>query len=269
MIIQHLDGTQIDIAQHSLKRLYHHIPSLTMQHDTVNVDGRHGLIFLGSTYGERQITVELLYEAYDIYDYYLIRDEVNALFTNQQEYYIIFKNEPYKRYKVKLASDFEVPPHERMGAFEVVFTCTEVFAEAIATTTDIKEWDIDKWVWNGAITWDDDLKYNFNTNTFTVKNLGNVTIDPRQHELEIILKGTFSNSLTITNNTTGDVYIYNGALASNDELRLKGIQTFKNGVSTFKNTNKKLITLAPKENSFTITGGTINSVVFNFRFLYK
>lgn len=268
MIIELLNGTRFDIKDYSLKRLFHRVPSAEISHDTTTVEGR-GDIITQSTILNRTISVELLYIAKDIYDYYLLRDELNALFTRDEAFYIIFKREPYKRWKVKLAQQFETEPNSRMRSFIVDFRTVDKYAESIADTSTIKEWDVDKWGWNGTIDWDDDLKYTFNTNSFTVKNLGSVLIDPRESELEIIVKGTFGNYVKITNQTTGDMYQYNGALSSTDTLKLKGIQTLKNGLSVFKNTNKKLLTLAVGNNQITVEGGTVSSIAFNFRFLYK
>lgn len=268
MIIQLLNGKQLDIADYSLKRLFHHIPSVSISHNTEQVDGRDGLLFLETTFDSRVITVEFLYESYDIYDYYLLRDEINALFTRKESFYITFKNEPYKRYLVRLNQSFEVEPNQYMNSFTVEFTCVNIFGESIADTRSLKDWDSNKWAWNGQIKWDDDLNYLFNSNSFVVKNLGNVDIDPRQSELEIILKGTFASSVVIKNETTGDVYVYNGNLSANDELVLKGVQSFKNGASVFRNTNKKLIRLFTGENNFTVSGGTVSSIDFKFRFLY-
>lgn len=268
MIIKLLNGKQLDIADYCLKRLYHHIPSVSISHNTEQVDGRDGFLFLETTFDSRVITVELLYESYDIYDYYLLRDEINSLFTRKESFYIIFKNEPYKRYLVRLNQSFEVEPNQYMNSFTVEFTCVNIFGESIADTWSLKDWDSNKWAWNGQITWDDDLKYLFNSNSFVVNNLGNVDIDPRQSELEIIIKGTFASSVAIKNETVGDVYVYNGSLTENDELVLKGVQSFKNGASVFRNTNKKIIRLFTGENNFTVSGGTISSIDFKFRFLY-
>ncbi|MGA3598575.1 distal tail protein Dit [Lysinibacillus agricola] len=268
MIIELLNGKKLDIADYSLKRLFHHIPSVSLSHNTEQVDGRDGLLFLETTFDSRVITVELLYESYDIYDYYLLRDEINALFTRKESFYIIFKNEPYKRYLVRLNQGFEVEPNQYMNSFTVEFTCVNVFAESIATTSSIKEWDVGVWAWNDQITWDDALTYSFNSNSFTVMNLGNVDINPRQSELNIVIKGSFSSSVTITNQTTGDSYTYNGSLGANNTLILKGVQSYKNGTSVFRNTNKKLITLRTGANNFTVQGGTVNHISFDFRFLY-
>lgn len=268
MIIETLDGKVLDIANYSLKRLFHYIPSITIGHSTESVDGRDGLLYLETSFETRIITVEFLYESYDIFDYYLLRDEINALFTRKESFYITFKNEPYKRYLVRLNQSFDIAPNQYMNSFNVEFVCVNIFAESTSKTTALKDWDSNSKAWNGQITWDDDLKYSFNTTAFTVKNLGNVDIDPRQSELAITLKGLFSSSVTIINQTTGDTYVYNGTMGANDTLVLKGIQSFKNGTSVFKNTNKKLIKLRAGDNNFVIQGGSVTSIDFGFRYLY-
>lgn len=270
MILQLQNGTQLDIENYSLKRLFHRIPSVSINHVTENVDGMDGSLFLESSFGDRVISVELLYISQDIFDFYLIRDEVNALFARKESFYIIFKNEPYKRYKVRLNSAFELEPNQFMNSFVVEFICENIFAESIGTSLQVadKTWDSGVHAWNNSITWDDTLSYTFNSSNFNVKNLGNVVIDPRQHELEITLRGSFSSNVTIRNVTTGDIYTYSGSLATSDTLVLKGVQSFKNGASVFRNTNKRLLTLAVGDNNFVIEGGTVSSISFNFRFLY-
>lgn len=268
MIIELLDGTIYDIENFKLKRLYHRVPSLQIEHNTANVDGR-GTIILSSTLDTRTISVDLLFEVEDIFDFYLMRDEVNDIFVNEKEFYIIFKNESYKRYKVKLANGFLIEPHHIIGAFTVEFIMTDKYSESTAITSSRKEWDVDLWAWNGVINWDDDLQYSFNSNSFNVKNLGNVNIDPRESFLEISLKGSFNSKVTITNNTTGDIYEYNGNLTNNDTLLISGVRSLKNNVSVFSNTNKKLITLRKGDNSFSVMGGTVTNISFNFRFLFK
>lgn len=268
MIIEYANGTRVDIADHNLTRLFHYIPSADVEHTSASVECI-GEIVTHTQIKNRVISVEFMVKSYDLFDYYLLRDEINALFTRDDAFYIIFKREPYKRYKVRLAKQFEVPPQKRLGKFTVEFITVQRFAESIASISDLKEWDTDKWAWNGLISWDDDLQYTFDDNTFTVANLGNVVIDPRYCALDITLTGVFSRYVTITNTTTGDVYTYNGALTASDTLVLSGVKSLKNGVSVFKDTNKKLITLAVGNNIFTVEGGTVNSIAFNFRFLYK
>lgn len=268
MIIELLDGTRHDIADYNLKRLYHYIPSASIEHDSVAVDGRSDII-INSKINNRTITVDFAYLSQDIFDFYLLRDEVNALFLREEAYYIIFKNEPYKRWLVKVANGYNLQPNQRLESFTIEFVTINAYAESIATTQTLKEWDVDSWAWNGAIDWDDTLQYQFSSNEFSVNNLGNAIIDPRVNDLEIRIKGRTNSSIQITNRTTGDIYIYSRAFNESDEIVLNGIRTLRNGISSFSDTNKKIITLNPGVNDFFIEGAEVDSIQFNFRFLYK
>ena len=269
MIIELLNGTKYDIENYNLKRLSHNIPSAVIEHETATIEGYHDII-TRSKINNRVITVELLYTTYDIHDYYLLREQINDLFLREEAFYIIFKRENYKRWLVKTEGQFELPAHPFMNSFTVSFITINPFAESVVDTDNVKkEWDIDIWSWNNSIKWDEDLQYTFKTNTFTIKNVGNVPIDPRINSLDITLTGEFDSKITIKNITTNDIYEYNGALTSSDTLLLTGVKTLKNNVSVFKDTNKKLITLGVGENDFVIEGGTVTNIDFNFRFLYK
>lgn len=271
MIIQFLDGTTKDIQDYNLKRLFHQIPSLDVNHVIESVEGRGSLV-VGTQYQQRVITATLLYIVQDIYGYYLLRDELNALFARDEPFYIIFKREHWKRYKVRLAQQLEIEPNQHMNSFDISFRMDDLFAESVGTSLDLQnrgEWDADLWGFGSGIDYDTNYNYTFNTNNFLVKNIGNHKIDPRISNLEITLKGTFNSFVQITNHTTGDVYRFNNPLSSTDTLRLSGVRTLKNSLSAFKHTNHKLITLALGDNQITVEGGTIDSVVFDFRFLYK
>ena len=268
MIIELLNGSRYDISDYNLKRLFHYIPSSNIQHNSVEVDGRSDVI-VNSKLNNRNITVELLYDANDIFDYYALRDEIYNLFVREESYYIIFKNEPYKRWLVRLGGQFIVPPNPRMQSFEIEFITINSYGESVGTTRTLKEWDLDVWGWNNTIDWDEDLRYVFDTNNFTIKNLGNVTIDPRQHELQIVATVNAADFFRIVNNTTGETYQLNLPLTYNSTLVIDGINTKVDGVNYFGSTNRKLISLAPGDNSISLVGGQIQRIDWNFRFLYK
>lgn len=272
MIIQLLDGTQINIADYSLKRLSHRIPSLGANHSTASIDGRNGVLFLESLFNERIITVDFLYKVNDIHEFYELRYKVNALFARTEPYYLIFKNEPQKRWLVRLNSNFELPPDPQIETFTVQFVCENVFAESIYTTLEMehrKELGLNPLGGDDYYVGFDEFAYTFTDDKFNVKNLGNIVVDPREHELVIWIQGDFPNGFTVTNQTTGEIYEYHGSLLSDDILIIDGIRTLKNDLSDFANTNKKLITLNIGDNHMQIEGGTLSSISFNFRFLYK
>ena len=119
MIIELLDGTRIDIAEYGLKRLFHRIPSADIKHTSSTVEGKS--VIAESNLSNRTIEVELLYIARDIYDYDLLRDELNALFMRTEPYYVIFKREMHKRWLVKVAGQYAIPPHPHMQSFTLNF----------------------------------------------------------------------------------------------------------------------------------------------------
>lgn len=270
MKIELLNGTSFDIADYGLTRLFHHIPSAEISHTTSSVDGK-GEIITGSVLLNRTISVELLFRTYDIRDYYMLRDELNGLFARTEPFYITFKREPYKRWKVRLASGFAIPPKPRMGAFTVEFITVDKYAESVGTSLQLAEQDFDSGLWGfgSIIDVDKQYQYRFTSNSFTVENIGNVTIDPCEHFLEITIKATAAQYLQIRNQTTGEIYRFNGALPSTSNLVISGVQSKLNGASVFARTNGNLLSLAAGANRFIVEGGTVASIQFKFKFLYK
>lgn len=272
MIIELMNGTRIDVEKkYGIKRLFHRIPSLIVEHLTESVEGRGDLV-VGTQYKQRTIPVTFMYKVSDIYGYYLLRDELNGLFARNEPFYIIFKREHYKRYKVRLSQQLAIEPAQRMKEFDVDFRMENLLAESVGTSLDLQNqgtWDSDLWGFGSGINYDAQYNYTFNSNSFVVKNIGNEKIDPRQSQLDIALKGIFNSYVQITNQTTGEVYRFNNALSSTDTLKLSGIRTLKNSLSAFKHTNHKLLTLTTGDNLITVEGGTVSSIVFDFRFLYK
>ena len=269
MIVQLQDNTRIDLNEYGVKRLFHYIPSLSLTHKTQTIEGR-GDIIVSSEYKQRNIKATLLFIVDNIYKYYSLRDEFNALFARNESFYITFKREAWKRYKVRLASQLDIEPANHMNSFDVEFIMMDKYAESVETSLEFEKQGFDNTVIPvGHITDTTGYNYTFTSDKFTVKNIGNAIVDPRESFLDITLKGTFSKEVKITNSTTGDEFIYTGELLATDTLKLTGVRTLKNDVSALKNTNKKLITLNPGDNEFIISGGVVTNAVFEFRFLYK
>jgi len=268
LIIELINGTRFDIADYNLKRLYHYIPSANIEHNSAEVDGRSDII-LNSKINSRVITVDFVYISQDIFDFYLLREEINNLFLREEAFYITFKNEPHKRWLVKVANQYNLQPNQRLETFTVEFLTMNAYAESVATTTTLKEWDIDSWAWNGTIDWDDVPVYSYFTDNFIIKNLGNTTVNPRESFLEISISANADRFIQLNNATTGEVFRYNGTLTTNDRFVINGIRTTKNDVSVFGDTNKRLLRLVPGDNRILISGASLAITTFNFRYLYK
>lgn len=245
-IIETLDGRYYDLEALGIitRDFVPSAPSVETQYESV--DGRHGLIAIDTTYGARDIKGVFYMRAEGYEDYAERRDEVFAIFSGLQPYYITESRTHGKRWLVRTDGTFTLEQEWRYGFFDVAFKASSPFAESINAVTR-----------------------RFTTTSFRFRNDGNVTIDPRtQDESFITFKGA-SNGLVITNNTTGDVWSYNGTTGANDVLMLRGVKSLKNNASVFGATNKRLITIAPGNNEFTITGasGPIEITV-NTRFYF-
>lgn len=270
-IITRLDGKTYNLNELGVVTRDFIVSSPNYTHTTTTVPGRPGAIHNGTQIGPRTIRGVYYMRAFDNGDYALMRDEVFALFNSDEPFYVQEVRAGAKRWLVRVDGGFEMDQQGgKYGFFDVNYIAFNPFAESLAKTGDVKEWDVDLWAWGMGIDWDDSLAYTFNTSTFTVRNLGNVPIKATNTKtpLKITLKGTFTNGMIITNITTGDVYQYNGTLTQNDTLVLDGVRSLKNGLSVFGDTNKRLLTIAPGNNEFTITGGTVSEITFDFRFYY-
>jgi predicted phage tail component-like protein len=259
MIITKQNGVQIDVVELNMKLLKYRIPSPSLSHLTETIEGRDGDIFLGSSYQNRFITAEMLYKSEDVEDYLRLKSEFHRLFATKEAFYITFKREPLKRWKVRLNSPFEVEKFNSFtGTFTLEFVTDTPFSESVDSTLDmvIPQFSGSK-----------PQQYTHSTSSFEILNDGDVSIDPRILPLVIQYRGASTN-LNIENLTTGDVWTYTGSTLVTGSLKLNGVQSFRGSTeSIFKNTNRKLITLAPGWNEFQLTGASgAYEISFDFRF---
>jgi len=115
------------------------------------IEGRHGRVNMGATYGTRVISVPFYFKANDMLDYPLLRDLLFELTVDTEPFYVrelrrgIFQtgDNKYvggKRYLVRLVNSFDVEQTYRYGFGELSFETTDLpFAESIGTTQDIQE----------------------------------------------------------------------------------------------------------------------------------
>lgn len=271
LIIERLNGKKYILEELGIRVVEFEPESLNVQNEVVNLDGG-GVVVQERGYGSRYIHASFRIHNQNLTDYAVFRSELFALFGTSEQFYIIDMKEPFKRWHVRTDGNFNLQRAIKTGNFNINFVCIKLFAESIHTSSDLqnlKQWDIDLWSWGMGLDWDSDYQYTQNSNSFVITNIGNALIDPTNWYLEITIKAITSNFLEIINNTTGDIYRYNEALTSNDTLVIRGVRTFLNGVSAFDKTNYKLISLAAGQNLFSVRGGQVESITFNFRFPYK
>lgn len=210
------------------------IPSIPPEHIVEALEDGDGVIYLSTVLKERPIVVYLQFEILDGTSISAYNRRLSGLFNPMEHYYLVLDEDPSIRYGVRVNSGFEIDELSwEDGKFDIEFIMFNPLRESINL-----------------------VKKRYTVPTFTFKNEGNQVIDPRKKkETEITFKGASTN-LTITNNSTGDVWRYNGSTTPTDIIKLKGIQAFKNDSSIFGQTNKKLLTIAVGNNEFTVSGAS-------------
>jgi hypothetical protein len=265
--IQRLNGALYNLSDYGIKALDFQIDAPSPRVYSEIVEGRDGAIDLGAVYDLRQLRGSFFMSAADSVDFALLRNEIFRIFAGAEAFYIIDSREPGKRWKVR-SNGFSVEQlTATKGRFDVDFTAQTPYAESIGTTLDPLTFDTDLWqIGQGII--DDGLEYTHTTSTFRIYNLGDTTVNPRQHPLVITYTGASTN-LKIKNVTTGEEWAYTGTSASGNNIKLDGVRSTKNGLSIFRDTNRKVISLVPGWNDFVLTGASGSfSVNFDFRFYY-
>jgi Phage tail protein len=267
VIITRLDWTTYSLADYGIKTLDFAVDAPTPRTITEELDGRDGLIELGTTYDARKIRASFYFRAYDGPDFPLMRNEIFRMFASRESFYVTDDREPGKRWLVK-SDGFSVEQlMANKGRFDVEFTALIPFAESVGTTLDPFTFDAELWQIGQGLE-AEDLNYVHTTSSFQIFNAGDITVDPRIYPLTIEYTGASTN-LTITNQTTGDIWQYTGTTQAGDTIMLDGVRSLKNGLSIFGNTNRQLITIAPGWNDFTITGASGSfTISFAFRFYY-
>ncbi|PIC88433.1 phage tail protein [Sporosarcina sp. P21c] len=243
------------------------IPSPSYDVVSEKIDGRSGEIVIDKTLQPRQLTADFYMKAKDYTDSLLLRDVIHRQ-IGSGEFYIAESKLPYKRWRVQFSDGYDMDRlSHQMQTFSVPLTVMSGLAESVGTTQDELTFNSDVWGFGQGLIFEEP-KYDHSTVTFRIFNAGDVMVDPREMPLDIIYRGQ-SNGLEIKNNTTDDMWKYNGNTSDTENIFLRGVQSFKNSTSIFKDTNKKLITLAPGWNDFTLSGTLgVFLISFNHRFYY-
>lgn len=223
-------------------------PSYTAE--TEQIPGMDGVINLGKQLNPRYLTARFLVQSFDYVDSLIKRDEIYDLFNGTEPFYIAETKLPYKRWLVESVEPW-TPERFNIRTMEITLNLIAYSgrAESIGTTTMASTFEH---LQDMPVTYTD-YKDIYATK-FKVYNPGQ-PIDPRNinHFLKITYKGN-SENLRIRNLTTGDEWAYNGVSNPEDVIVLEGIRSTKNGLSIFRQTNKRLITLAHGWNEFEIEG---------------
>ncbi len=266
------------------------------------VDGRHGTVDYGATYGTRTITVPFNLQAYDLLDFPLLRDVLFGLVLDTESFYIQEKRRPKKlayafvdtteqakmdpetdnqlvggkQYLVRLQNTFDLDQIELDGEGELVFETTELpFAESIGTTQDIDRegvtFDSGLWSFGMGLQMDNTtFDYTFTTTDFQVYNAGNVIVHPFQQDLVIEItnvKGA-NSFFELINESNGSSFRVNERISETQEIIMNGSNITIDNLPALRRTNRQFIRLETGINRFLIQGATSATIKFDFRFYY-
>lgn len=240
------------------------------------VNGIPGNVNYGFDYKEREVTLNFWLRHYHgEHDHKLLKSELYAMLDSQPYFYVSDDRLPSR--VLKLAVDEPYLP-DRINGSNI--STLEVKCQIIGlpfwrtkyTTQDIEkegyEALAEEFGMADGIN-QDMANYRFQTSVFSVWNGGNITIDPRQMNLDIrIWHSTSKGNATIENLTTGDkVIIYREHTDS--FINLIGSKVMLADTNWLRESNRQYITLAPGENKIRISNTNFSDVTFDFPFYFK
>lgn len=242
-------------------------PALNVEYQEFS--GSNGSREVNSSFKSFIIEVKLFMEFKNMYDYQLKETELYAFLFDDNNYYIVTDREPGKRYLVRPNSVDLEDLGIRYATYSVAFNVFRGCSESLSTT--LSEFSLDdEWQFSQNLE-SADYEYEFGISRFQVFNAGDFTIDPREHDLKITLKGESLGNAAIFNRTTGERFIYYPSFSNNlgQTLSLNRVYPKLNGVNCGIDTNLELITLAPGINEIEIQNVANVKSSWDFRYLYK
>lgn len=252
------------------------VSSITKERISENVNGIPGSINYGFDYKEREITLSFwLKYSHNIYDYKLMRSELYEMLDTGEYLYIADDRLPSRILKVAIDDSYlpELVNGSRFSNLELKGTVIGLpFWRTIYTTQDIEKNGysalVEKFGMADGVHLDY-LTYTPKTNTFSVWNGGNVTIDPRHFDLSIrLLYATAKGDVTIENLTTGEKFIFYRQF-ENTHLNIFGSQVLLGNTNWLRESNRKFISLVPGENKIKVSNVEHQGVSFDFPYYFK
>ncbi|MDT2546692.1 phage tail domain-containing protein [Enterococcus raffinosus] len=242
-------------------------PALNVEYQEFS--GSNGSREVNSSFKSFIIEVKLFMEFKNMYDYQLKETELYAFLFDDNNYYIVTDREPGKRYLVRPNSVDLEDLGIRYATYSVTFNVFRGCSESLSTT--LSEFSLDdEWQFSQNLE-SADYEYEFGVSRFQVFNAGDFTIDPREHDLKITLKGESLGNAAIFNRTTGERFIYYPSFSNNlgQTVSIDRVYPKLNGVHCGIDTNLSLITLVPGINEIEIQNVANVKSLWDFRYLYK
>ncbi|WP_047477079.1 phage tail domain-containing protein [Bacillus siamensis] len=219
---------------------------------------------------DKKITATFTIIASNSQQFDMKRDEIYDYLSRPDPYYVIYSPQPLKRWLVTCDDSYSVfrENGKKWKEFDVTFTAIQGAAESVYDSTASMNLADNMFHLGMNIGRDSNPVYHFkNRSTFTVENIGNVTIDPYRHNynVEMYLEG---KDITITNLTNNDTVTLVGTQSKSNKLSLFS-HHIVNGTKVIETRNGRFPTLEKGQNKFKITGATYSDIKFITHFYYK
>lgn len=234
-----------------------------------------GSRLLSTSYSTRELKMETYFDGIDEGDAMLAYDALQRFLVSRNAYWICFANWAQRMYYVRAKLAAPTFTNEKTWMCKVTFTDLLGLSRSIGTSLDYEDTN-----GFGNKTTVDALQYTFTTNSFKVNNLSDTIIDPerRGHPFKLILDGSSSGKLKITNKTTGDAITRTGKINTNKDgdkaegnsgfngkFVIDGVRPTLNGNSDQMQCDDGVLTLQPGVNEFQIDNFS-GKVTFDFPF---
>lgn len=259
LILWDINGNEIDLDQYGLFGLRLIVPSPSYSESRDSVPGRPGSIGLGKDLLPRNLIAIFKISSPDFDTSFILRDKIYSLLSAGNTFYIGDIRQPEKRWLVDCSEQWTPERINTVSmSFDIPLVAESGCAESVKNTLNPNLFSV-------QLADLKPIKYKHTSTSFEIFNDG-VKVDPRYLPIVITYKGGSTN-LKIKNITTNEEWTYTGTSNSGDLIVLDGIRSTKNGLSIFRDTNKKLLTLAPGWNKFVLEGTSGSfEISFNFRF---
>lgn len=259
-----------------VKPLDFFVSSIEKERKEQSIDGIPGVVDYGFNYKQREASLTFFLRHYHgEHDYFLLESDLNA-FLDSHEYFYVARNALPSRV-IKVTIDGSFKPERILGSMyaqlEVDARVTGLpFWRTKYTTQEIESSGYsaiaEKYGMADGIHLDHS-KYRFDKKEFTVWNGGNVTIDPRNMDLEIrIAYGTSNGTVRVDNLTTGEFITFSRPVV-NDHLDFFGTKVLLGATNRLRDSNRKFISLVPGENKIKISNIDFRFCTFDFPYYYK
>lgn len=221
---------------------------------------RNGQVLTGSRYEQRDITLSFYTFLRDEIDQKLALKALTDYFAKSEPYWITFDNAGYRMYKVQFKSITPAYIGTHYMTINVVLNNLTGVSQSVVSTSNLN----DKMAFGLGYDGLQQMNYEFQSDSFTVFNPGDLEIDPVIQDDYLLMTIKANGKPSITNTDTGDTFTFNDSLSKDKVLTLNGANPFLDGKNCGVQTNNGIIRLKKGDNHFTVSGCSDFSISFDF-----